>query len=52
MRRLRTREGLLTGETLLTWPEDDGGSDGEADMTSEASKKEFVGAKRGDDPIE
>ena len=35
--------GLLTRETFLIWAEDDGGSDDDADMTSEVSKEEFAG---------
>ena len=35
--------GLLTREMFLIWAEDDGGSDDDADMTSEVSKEEFAG---------
>ena len=43
MHRPRTRSGLLSGDMFLMRIEDDGGCDGDADMTSEASKKEFAG---------
>lgn len=43
-RRAVTREGCLpSGETFSMRTEDDGGSDGDADMTSDVSKKEFAG---------